>query len=64
MGIIITAILKNLLLSLLTEKTVGRVFVALGEELAKSTKNDLDDKIVIAAADALGVPTSLKNPVG
>lgn len=45
----------NLLLKLATESFIAKMVVYGGRALAKSSENDLDDKIVDAVADALGV---------
>ncbi len=49
------AIVIKLLLKLATESFIAKMVVYGGRQLAKSTTNDLDDKIVDAVAIALDV---------
>ena len=48
-----------LAMKLLTETVIARVLIAFLESWAKSSENKLDDKVVAAIADALGVPVEL-----
>jgi len=41
---------------LMTETLLARVLIAMLEAWAKTSENKLDDKVVQAMADALGVP--------
>lgn len=52
---VVSKILVSIAWKLLTETFVARVFVHMGRALAASTKNQLDDKLVDDAAQALGV---------
>ena len=44
-----------ILAKLLTEKFLSRIVVYILDEIAKSTANKLDDKLVLAVAETLGV---------
>jgi hypothetical protein len=58
------AILVQILTKLLGYEVICRVLVALLEAWAKSSETKLDEKIFLAVADALGVPSaSLKKLV-
>jgi hypothetical protein len=48
-------IVIKLLLKLVTETFISKLVVHGTRELAKSTKNELDDKMADAVAEALGV---------
>ena len=49
------SILNKMLISLLTETFVSKLLVHCLTQIAKSTTNELDNKIVKSVADALGV---------
>lgn len=52
-----------LVMKLMTESLLAKVLIAFLEAWAKTTVNKLDDKVVQAMADALGVPVDLlKDP--
>lgn len=49
------ALLVKMLLKLMTETFIAKAVVLGARELAKSTKNELDNQLVDAVAEALGV---------
>jgi hypothetical protein len=46
----------GLIAKLMTETFLARALIAMLETWSKTTENKLDDKVVKAMADALGVP--------
>lgn len=49
------ALVIKMLMKLATETFIAKVVVYGAKELAKSTTNELDDKLASAVAEALGV---------
>lgn len=54
---ILVKALLSMLSKLVTEEFLARIFMIVFDTLARKSESQLDDKIVAAIADALGVPT-------
>lgn len=63
MGEIAAKLLVAIVAKLMTDTFLSRVLIACLDAWAKKTDNKLDDKVVAAMADALGVPVEKMPPL-